>query len=303
MPSACGRATGRSAKPLRPCRSRSPRPHSGSPAGAAQRALAPRVPAGAGRSPASRPGPVVELSSPATRSTRRSPEALAALARRRSAHGEARWHATRELSHDEPATIHLGLDVFAPRGQEVRAPLAGRVERGRRARARARRRAARRAPGRRSRRRWRPARRSRRARSSGTCARTARCPRICTCRPPRRASRCPASPPRARGRLAGALPASRRRCSGSAPRRTRRRRRAGARAGARRSRRPSRSTTPIRPRWCAAFASTSTTRRPAPTSTASTTWRSPVTATRASQPRPRGSCGCSTRTRASSTRA
>ena len=36
---------------------------------------------------------------------------------------------TRELSNAEPETIHLGLDVFAPEGSEVLAPLAGRVER------------------------------------------------------------------------------------------------------------------------------------------------------------------------------
>jgi 4-aminobutyrate aminotransferase-like enzyme len=61
----------------------------------------------------------------------RSAEALAALAPAGAlgAHGEARLYATRELSHAEPATIHLGLDVFAAAGSEVVAPVAGRVER------------------------------------------------------------------------------------------------------------------------------------------------------------------------------
>ena len=61
----------------------------------------------------------------------RSPGALAALAPAGALgdHGEARLYATRELSRAEPATVHLGLDLFAPAGSEVRAPLAGRVER------------------------------------------------------------------------------------------------------------------------------------------------------------------------------
>ena len=84
------------------------------------------------------------------------------------AHGEARLHATRELSNAEPATIHLGLDVFAPEGSEVRAPLAGRVERAGERRARARGRRARRAPGRARARGGGRRRASRRATSSGT---------------------------------------------------------------------------------------------------------------------------------------
>ena len=97
------------------------------------------------------------------------------------AHGEARFHATRELSVAEPATIHLGLDVFAPGGQEVRAPLAGRVERAE-------------AgelvlaadgltcawPG--SRPRWRRATAWRKAASSGTWRRAERCRLTCTSR-------------------------------------------------------------------------------------------------------------------------
>ncbi len=81
----------------------------------------PRVPAGTWPLPGIEPGAETDLS----------PVALDPLtpAGAIGAHGEARFHATRELSAAEPATIHLGLDVFAPEGQEVRAPLAGRVER------------------------------------------------------------------------------------------------------------------------------------------------------------------------------
>ena len=60
----------------------------------------------------------------------RSRAALAALAAPGAvgAYGEARLYATRELSRAEPATIHLGLDLFAQRGSDVRAPVEGRVE-------------------------------------------------------------------------------------------------------------------------------------------------------------------------------
>ena len=81
--------------------------------------LAPRVPAGAWPLPGVEPGSQAELS-PAALDPALPEGAI-------GAYGEARWHARRELSSDEPATIHLGLDVFAPEGQEVRAPLAGRV--------------------------------------------------------------------------------------------------------------------------------------------------------------------------------
>ncbi|HET6172358.1 MAG TPA: aminotransferase [Gaiellales bacterium] len=82
---------------------------------------APRVPAGAWPLPGIAPGAEVDLS-PTGLDPLTPPGAL-------GAHGEGRWHATRELSREEPETIHLGLDVFAPEGHEVRAPLAGRVER------------------------------------------------------------------------------------------------------------------------------------------------------------------------------
>ncbi len=60
----------------------------------------------------------------------RSRTALAALATPGAvgAYGEARLYATRELSDRAPATIHLGLDLFAQRGSDVRAPVDGRVE-------------------------------------------------------------------------------------------------------------------------------------------------------------------------------
>jgi 4-aminobutyrate aminotransferase-like enzyme/Ser/Thr protein kinase RdoA (MazF antagonist) len=83
-------------------------------------ALSPRVPAGAWPLPGVTPGALADLS-PTGLDPRTPPGAL-------GGHGEARWHATRELSNREPATIHLGLDVFAPEGGEVRAPLDGLVE-------------------------------------------------------------------------------------------------------------------------------------------------------------------------------
>jgi 4-aminobutyrate aminotransferase-like enzyme/Ser/Thr protein kinase RdoA (MazF antagonist) len=83
--------------------------------------LSPRVPPGLWPLPGVEPGAVVDLS-PTGLDPVLPPGAI-------GAHGEARWHATRELSNDEPETIHLGLDVFAPEGNEVRAPLAGQVER------------------------------------------------------------------------------------------------------------------------------------------------------------------------------
>ena len=102
-------------------------------------ALSPRVPAGAWPLPGVTPGAIADLS-PAGLDPLTPPGAI-------GAHGEARWHATRELSNAEPATIHLGLDVFASEGGEVRAP-AGRPRRaGGRARAAARGRRSRPAPG------------------------------------------------------------------------------------------------------------------------------------------------------------
>ena len=65
------------------------------------------------------PGADVDLSPAATRlpTAPGAPPALAALAAPGAlgAHGEARLYATRELANAEPATIHLGLDLFAPR--------------------------------------------------------------------------------------------------------------------------------------------------------------------------------------------
>ena len=96
--------------------------------------LAPRVPSGVWPLPGVVPRAAVDLS-PASDALAdgawRSPAALAALAPTGSIgeHGEARISATRELANSEPATIHLGLDLFAPAGSEVRAPVAGRVER------------------------------------------------------------------------------------------------------------------------------------------------------------------------------
>jgi 4-aminobutyrate aminotransferase-like enzyme/Ser/Thr protein kinase RdoA (MazF antagonist) len=82
-------------------------------------ALAPRVPTGTWPLPGIEPGAETDLS----------PVALDPLtpAGAIGAHGEARFHATCELSVAEPETIHLGLDVFAPEGHDVCAPLAGRV--------------------------------------------------------------------------------------------------------------------------------------------------------------------------------
>ncbi len=82
--------------------------------------LSPRVPGGAWPLPGIAPGAETDLSPSAL-----DPEPGSGAI---GAHGEARLHAARELAGDEPATIHLGLDVFAPEGHEVLAPLAGRVE-------------------------------------------------------------------------------------------------------------------------------------------------------------------------------
>jgi 4-aminobutyrate aminotransferase-like enzyme/Ser/Thr protein kinase RdoA (MazF antagonist) len=96
--------------------------------------LAPRVPAGLWPLPGVQPGEAADLS-PASDALAdgawRSPAALAALAPPGALgeHGEARLYATRELSAAEPATIHLGLDLFAAAGSPVVAPLAGRIER------------------------------------------------------------------------------------------------------------------------------------------------------------------------------
>jgi 4-aminobutyrate aminotransferase-like enzyme/Ser/Thr protein kinase RdoA (MazF antagonist) len=102
--------------------------------GRSRAGLAPTVPAGAWPLPGVEPGPAIDLSPAADAladGTWRSPAALAALVSHGAlgAHGEARLYATCELSRSEPATIHLGLDLFAPAGQEVRAPLASHVER------------------------------------------------------------------------------------------------------------------------------------------------------------------------------
>jgi 4-aminobutyrate aminotransferase-like enzyme/Ser/Thr protein kinase RdoA (MazF antagonist) len=102
--------------------------------GRAASRLAPRIAAGVWPLPGVRPGAIADFS-PACDALAdgawRSPSALAALAPSGTigAHGEARLYATRELANGEPATVHLGLDLFAPSGSEVRAPLAGRVER------------------------------------------------------------------------------------------------------------------------------------------------------------------------------
>jgi 4-aminobutyrate aminotransferase-like enzyme/Ser/Thr protein kinase RdoA (MazF antagonist) len=95
--------------------------------------LAPSVPGGIWPLPGVEPGAAVDLSPAADAladGTWRSRAALAALVPRGAigAHGEARLYATRELSNSAPATIHLGLDLFAAAGHEVRAPLAGRIE-------------------------------------------------------------------------------------------------------------------------------------------------------------------------------
>ena len=94
--------------------------------------LTAHVPAGLWPLPGIAAGAVVDLS-PGSDALAdgawRSPAALAALtpAGALGAYGEARLYATRELSNAEPATVHLGLDLFAPAGSEVRAPLALRV--------------------------------------------------------------------------------------------------------------------------------------------------------------------------------
>jgi 4-aminobutyrate aminotransferase-like enzyme/Ser/Thr protein kinase RdoA (MazF antagonist) len=94
--------------------------------------LTPRVPAGLWPLAGVEPGEAVDLSPSSDELAEgawRSPAALAALTAPGAigAHGEARLYATRELSNAEPATVHLGLDLFAAAGREVRAPLAGRV--------------------------------------------------------------------------------------------------------------------------------------------------------------------------------
>jgi len=96
--------------------------------------LAPRIPTGTWPLPDFAPGADVDLAPAADAladGAWRSPEALARLAAPGSvgAYGEARLYATRERSTAEPATIHLGLDLFAQRGSDVRAPVPGRVER------------------------------------------------------------------------------------------------------------------------------------------------------------------------------
>jgi 4-aminobutyrate aminotransferase-like enzyme/Ser/Thr protein kinase RdoA (MazF antagonist) len=83
-------------------------------------ALAPRVPRGVWPLPGIEPGALADLS-PAALDTTLPAGAL-------GGHGEARLHAARELSRAQPATVHLGLDVFAPAGALVHAPVAGRVE-------------------------------------------------------------------------------------------------------------------------------------------------------------------------------
>jgi 4-aminobutyrate aminotransferase-like enzyme/murein DD-endopeptidase MepM/ murein hydrolase activator NlpD len=82
--------------------------------------LMPRVPSGVWPLPGVTPGARVDLS-PTGLDPVAPPGAI-------GAHAEGRWHARRELSNEEPATIHLGLDVFAEEGGDVLAPLAGRVE-------------------------------------------------------------------------------------------------------------------------------------------------------------------------------
>jgi 4-aminobutyrate aminotransferase-like enzyme/Ser/Thr protein kinase RdoA (MazF antagonist) len=103
--------------------------------GRAVAALTPHVPGGAAWPlPDFAPGAEVDLS-PAGDALAdgawRSRSALAALAAPGAVgrHGEARLYATRERSNAEPATIHLGLDLFAQLGCDVRSPLPGRVER------------------------------------------------------------------------------------------------------------------------------------------------------------------------------
>src|SRR5260221_227160 len=83
-------------------------------------ALSPRVPVGTWPLPGVKPGATADLS-PAGLDPLTPPGAI-------GAHGEARWHATHDLSNAEPATVHLGLDVFAAEGAEVCAPVDGLVE-------------------------------------------------------------------------------------------------------------------------------------------------------------------------------
>ena len=223
--------------------------------------LAPRVPRGAWPLPGVEPGALVDLS-PTGLDPVTAPGAI-------GAHAEARWHATRELSNDEPETIHLGLDVFAPEGSEVRAPIAGRVEHAGEARARACGRRHSSASGRSRARRVGGRQLSRPELSSGASEQGRSCRRTCTSRSGRPDSRCPGwsrRHARRRGSCSARIPA---RCSAS--RWTIRRRTPCSRAAVPSSRRPSRSTTRLRPRSCVAGVSISTTRRPAPTSTASTT--------------------------------
>jgi 4-aminobutyrate aminotransferase-like enzyme/Ser/Thr protein kinase RdoA (MazF antagonist) len=56
-------------------------------------------------------------------------EFVAARARPATAHGEARLIDTAEDDSREPASVHLGVDVFAPEGTQVLAPVAGEVVR------------------------------------------------------------------------------------------------------------------------------------------------------------------------------
>ncbi len=106
---------------------------------------APRVPAGAWPLPGRRaPVDLSPGSDALADGAWRSPAALAALAPPARSAPTARraWHATRELSNAEPATVHLGLDLFAREGSDVLAPVGGphRARGGARAAARRRRR-------------------------------------------------------------------------------------------------------------------------------------------------------------------
>ena len=107
--------------------------------GAPQAALAPRVPPALWPLPGVEPAPRVDLS-PTGLDPVCHPGAL-------GAHGEARWHATRELSNDEPATVTSDSTSSPRRERGARAGGRSRRARGGR-RARARRRRDRRAPGR-----------------------------------------------------------------------------------------------------------------------------------------------------------
>ena len=82
--------------------------------------LAPPVPAGLWPLPGVAPGATADLSP-----TGLDPVTTGMI----GAHGEGRMHAARALARSEPPTVHLGLDVFAPAGHEVCAPLAGRLAR------------------------------------------------------------------------------------------------------------------------------------------------------------------------------